>query len=122
MRFPFPKFAAFLAALLGLAGAEAFPAGGVEGAQAAFVADSSPAGGGEASPPASGGLSDAGAPARAELRAARFGGTGQSSSGSPAVREADPATAAAPAIRRAPSAPCARAGRDTHYAHPAQAP
>jgi hypothetical protein len=122
MRFPFPKFAAFAAALLGLAGAGAFPAGGGEGAQAAFVADSSPAGGGEASPPASGGLSDAGAAPRAELRAARFGGTGHSSSGSPAAREADPATPAAPAVRRAPSAPCARAGRDTHYAHPAQAP
>ena len=122
MRLPFSKFVAFAAALLGLVGAEAFPACGGEDEQAAFVADSSPAGGGEASPLASGGLSDAGAAPRAELRAARFGGTGQSSSGSPAAREADPATPATPAVRRSPSPRCERAGRDARYAHPAQAP
>ena len=121
MRLTLPRLAAFAAALLGLAGAEVSPTG-AGGNAAAFVAETSPASGGEAAPPAAGGLSDAGAPARAELRAATIGGAGQSSSGSPAAREADPATANVRGVRRAPVAVCARAGRDAHYAHPAQAP
>ena len=122
MRLHLRRFAAFAAALLGLAGADVFPAGGGAAAQPAFVAEPAPSSGGEASPNAPGGLSDAGAPARAELRAAATGGAGQSSSGAPAAREPDSAATGFSGARRAPGAPRAHAGRKAFLAHPAQAP